>query len=1417
MEPNLRDEQVKVIDTGQSSLPPNSTTVTASVPLELSAGEGFVNNEDGQGVLKVAILSESKNQEDLVKHNDDSSTTSLSSVPSHPGKKEDAQCSDSSESANCSDVSQEGNQKIVSTKPKIFIGMEDEDPREIGSSNDEDMDPLITVDDTESQISDLINFDTVSYDVMHQLGGEDEDDDDDEKSIATVSSLSCDLKMDSPLDHSQHSNSSSLLNLLDSSMKETADIGVCSSAQGLADVIEISASSCPSSPALHSLKTGSSVIDESISEACANSAPENKAGGDGLEEIDQRNVPSALLDIASQKNTENDGINENSTPEESATQDVRTESFASGDETVPDSTTAVIDEECVSESDLLPECDQRNDSTSQDASSKLEQCSEEDAPSSTLLVAESYQEILSDVPALSKKIDENAFNTVGGTTVSHERPSSPGSSLKNSVVVCLNEVVSVESDKENVEMDSPLQLLCEKGSVTSSDNSCNGAIPDISPGVPALSEEIDVDTCNSPVQCSLDEDVTSSDMSCFETKISDIPLTSNSNDGITPSSPAQKESGEETLSSSGKAMNENNLEIQLECSFDKACDLAIQLQVGDENVSSSTETSPHNISNIGSENADHITCVDKPCLNSPSQSILVPLPESSSSKDATLPPCKTGDDANTSVVSSSLGEEDKLQEEVILPSVPSSNNLDSTENNAPLALASTEALELDVSDAEAVKVDDLKHQEQGPTFEVSEPATILLSSASTECRPSNENAEVDSLNVNSTELSEVQGGLNEKLVETSEELNASQVSVVGDNPLDCAVSKTFCEGSIKDCISFQSNLGSDKNLESELGSEISANDLEVDRILESKDILSDGLSVDPCDQLITGEKTAQSTPLATDNVMKHPPSSLNLESSTLSSPDNIGGMNFSDFLSLLSPASLQKTTINKQYSVTALDEAQQTASYLVDDILQKAVLRVEEMLSSQTSICDSAVKTAQSIVSDILTEAVALSSDRNVVQLVAADERNDCNENSSTNVTTPQDFVNHIPEDSIESGIDSFNHYDDSKSLVISNFKEEEQSVASVSVASTPSETEVEQVESATESVTKEVFTLSSTSSEGEQGKSSADIANLPLQETFSNSQAEVLSKAESARSSPETVASDSARSSLLTCSDSMLRSEASFFVDGVLEEATKKYEESSSSESSPIKLKSLVLDSEYQDDEELATPCGEMLTEHFMDFESGRNVSVFCSIPESGTDDHLMAYDRVANTIGNREVDADTGKSLSVFRIEEDVFYEIQRASTCTSVFESVEEEDEDMIDTTIPVEDRELTSQTSISSSDSNTDNQNLPNEHFRTDNDAFEDAVGAFLTKERHTRSAINLSMSEENEDTVDQQLECSHIVRRNPCRALVLRHPEYDLSNLEEKKKMAEKWANGGECAGTVELLIFIFKFLFPFSFVSHRKL
>lgn len=284
---------------------------------------------------------------------------------------------------------------------------------------------------------------------------------------------------------------------------------------------------------------------------------------------------------------------------------------------------------------------------------------------------------------------------------------------------------------------------------------------------------------------------------------------------------------------------------------------------------------------------------------------------------------------------------------------------------------------------------------------------------------------------------------------------------------------------------------------------------------------------------------------------------------------------------------------------------------------------------------------------------------------------------------------------------------------------------------------------------------------------------------------------------------------SLLIESDLEFHSQAGQLVDSIIDLAVQKCEESLSTSASPSKPKSLFLDDDFsQEEEELATPCGEMLTEHFMDFESGRNVSVFCSIPESGSQDHLLAYDRIVNTIGNREVDSDTGKSVSVFRSEEEVFYEIQRASTCTSVFESVEEEDEDMIDTTVPLENRSDTMQASAKLHIS--ESTDIADDNLIKDCDAFEDAVDAFLSKERLARDDLKSSTGLV-EDTINLVDNVPLVGKPDDgedasCKLICIKHPEYDLSNQEEKKRMAEKWANGGESEGIVELLLFIFPFL-----------
>lgn len=1174
----------------------------------------------------------------------------------------------------------------VIVMPKIVIERDSPDAREVDSSNDDDMDPLITVDDTESQSSDLINFDTVSYDVMRHQGGEE---DDDERSITTLSSLSCDIKLDSPSKHSQGSNSSSLSNLLDSSLKETLGLGVNPSTH-LTDCAESAASSCPSSPSLHSSKTMSSAVDESISEAFMNvmqiSEDEARMGNCDIKVLSQKNVQSediqnveleepvsADRSVSSQSVDVSRGLNSDAQSIEAQHGDMATDLMLGQEVSSPvvehmslikTSTTGCSPDES---NILVPVFDGDHNNSE---SSHVPDNSEFNSIKDVKDLPDDDECLVNENVSFKLNEDKNEdISPLMPTSSETENSAIQDSTLINSGFQYPNDcLVGICEEKNSVSLPSCTPVSPGKkdipeirsNAVTSLCAFENNDI--IVPAVPSTEDEARVLTC--------------SDGAVNFPPLSSTTLKENPSCGALVVS-----SNLESLVNEAEAQVSSHMSLLIE---------SISL----EENNSSSKASSSSVENVSVDDSG------KGANSDDSQNI----EETSDSSQIVRTP-SPADSALS--VSNCVTSEDSVQ------------RLSCDSSNETIELIPLEATNGDLP---------------------STSERLRLSNARTE--NANDGVEVDA---------------DVKTFLPAENLESGKICKVESSLPHGASEGTVIHNDLKQHEDI--NLSPNSSFEKDIQDRTDSSGLHVETELRI-----------PC--------------LPIDNI-----ESKSKRPSTLPQMyDQSPGMNFSEFLGLFNDSNVEGTSKLKQYDVASLDEAQQMASFLVDEILQKAMMKAEEKLKSSESLIGDrveAVHVAQVLVDGVLSEASAHVSivDTGKAEISTTCDIEDSGGDYSMNSSATEDLHSQVTDfPGLEACL-----FSSPKTLVQQKLPDSPKNILNISEGflSTKTELNHEVVEGSEENLppckTKSAESAPIVISD----KTSDNVINSE-DSSLSESLVDLQSKESGRTSSTENVGADSSRSSLLTTSDLRLHSEASLFVDGVLQEAVKKYEESSSSDSSPVKIRSLALDSEFQEEEELATPCGEMLTEHFMDFESGRNVSVFCSIPENRNEDHLLAYDRVAHTIGNREVDSDTGKSVSVFRVEEDVFYEIQRASTCTSVFESVEEEDEDMIDTTIPVEERpQRTLSTSASFPSYDKDKFGTCDDPFSADCDAFEDAVGAFLTKERLAHNELRNREGKANSDSDAEQL--SEVT----CRALVLRHPEIGISNSDEKKRMAEKWANGGE--------------------------
>lgn len=1270
------DKASAAVDTGQNS----TAEAAAASPTRLSAGEDFVNNQDG---LRDTVMPSDKTLQSSLGEGDGLTASVLSE--DECVSLEDSSCVErggcgsgasdglaSLESLDHSAVSegkQEATVNLVNSKPKIIVEMAGDGRKEVEMFNEEDLDPLITIDDSESQSSDLINFDTVSYDVIHQTGAEDEDDD---RSLATMSSMSCDFKMDSPAKHSHGSNSSSLINLLDSSVKETVGIAPSPSAQITENGPGSAVSSCPSSPSSQSSKTASSAVDGSVSE--------------GVDLLQARALPDNQLTDTSLANC------------------VSLEALEEKNN--------ILNDYEINSNDIL--CDSTLDINVNETSLQM----------------------------MSSESETN-FD------ITEKRPKISCDELDRSdlLSVCVEPVA-----KEPEVLDSSMTLP-SSGSLDNFDDS-NNVINAV-----VYIEEVNA-LIPSVMPCPIQENASSSG----DEIVSTTPVQMASESLNVPETlPLLKPSEEEIAVIAGvqELSPVSSMPVE-QVTFDDSC-------VDSSVVSSTSE--------------ELITKDNKFIHNGVIENSIV----TSSAGEETL----ETDAVNVSLATpTSLGKKDISLEE----SIPSSTTSLSCGEASTSYLS--DKVEIILEEQSGIKIVDTTQQvgTSSPDTSVSNCLTSEDASILKACGSPNESAELNSLeepvfSPKTLSVEQIEATATESQPSSEKSDSPLQSSTPSGAEKSC-VSSTLPTDSVRS--SFQINVKSGDSSPDHIQKISSEEELQVVNQTETCNAFNLNLESEKKStetESVKSLEVCQTSSQESHGSKNKRPTTLPKMNSTKSEKPC---MNFTELLGFANPGG---SSASRQHSAAALDEAQQVASGLVDTILQTAVLKAEEkLIDSKNSTIRrvEAIEAAHALVDEVLIEASAQASQcrDKISEASATCDTSICEKEFSSLASPETDEPElNVIHPSIESTLNHALLHSDgqngiSTSIPVSKSSSLDDCSTSQSDSALPKETSPPLSQSDL-SVKSEQDHLVMKSAAKEEPCSSSNLSsevevdvidkcvlkslNQSGENSSSVSSTDTLPQIGSARtSSPENGATDSARSSLVTCSDSGLRSEASLFVDGVLEEAVKKYEESSSSESSPVKLKKLVIDPDFlQEDEELATPCGEMLTEHFMDFESGRNVSVFCTLPESGSEDHLYAYDRTAHTIGNREVDSGTGKSVSVFRVEEDVYYEIQRASTCTSVFESVEEEDEDMIDTTVPVEDRPRTMKNSLSFPSFDRDKLEI------SDSDAFEDAVGAFLNKERLARD------------------EMRHTSESNPCRALVLKHPEIDLSNREEKKRMAEKWANGGE--------------------------
>ncbi|KAK3921004.1 TBC1 domain family member 20 [Frankliniella fusca] len=1178
---------------------------------------------------------------------------------------------------------------------------------------DDDMDPLITVDDSESQSSDLINFDTVSYDVMQRA------EDDDEKSIATMSSLSCDIKMDSPSKLSQGSNSSSLINLIDTSIKEVSAAQVSSSSQMFVDALDSSASSCPSSPLHPPSLTMPSALEESGSETSVNSKDANAY-------------------IISIKNA--------------------TEVSTYAQPSLEDSISLLTEDECRRQ-ELSSKCQQGEiisaaplellNSKPNDIAD--DECNDTNQPSAGAMGS---QEITPSEICKSDILIDNAIDDCCNTLVSipeQEKVSLETLTLKKNIMqdsqLSMDSIVSTTLANSSLPDDVILQasstshVLPSNGSPSQITKSEGAPTILLTSDIPAVDHsenpEITTEASDQNFESSSVEEVSSlsSALFCNSEDVENLPMNSETKISISIGSQASVDSKpvycdsscEGTVQRKGDDLSSPTLSPSFQ---KKDCikeSPSNQTQLEDDSKKHGDLTADKQRASF----FDESTCLS--VIKDEMKRDLKPDTSLSSNHTKEIiecsgPSCEENmEDLNLSKAIGTYPSSQSL-EAVHLDQVNSSDHL-----KRPTSLPNLGSNDSQAKQSQSMTFTDfINHVTEASSGEVN----------SQQCSASL----LEAQQIASSLVHDILGTAILKAEETlisSANSASNRVEVVAaaqaliDEVLNEAIAQVYCPHSS------------------------SNEELDYSHVKENtRDTLTESLTL-PESVLETTDKRLNSPSLfslSEDVGSVNPtPLSTGRVEAQIPIPEDKGHAEKDPAL-IESPLEMNlKSTYSVAENPREEEEGRGMPSVLVVD---KSTSSRDEIISTlQIDVICECKDVEDPSVSELSQE----------VSLILENSTLDSKPGNPINITRETTESKNLVDDCHADGggvvclngcVSSTSDHSGDDCRLVPDFTCRE-------VLSSCSET-------GSEVDLKISDNYSSRNASGEMSKTNS-VADL-----------EALERSER-NSSSENGATDSAHSNLLTCSDLGLRSEASIFVDGVLEEAVKKYEESSSSEASPVKLKGLLLDSDFlQEDEELATPCGEMLTEHFMDFESGRNVSVFCSIPDNPSDDHLLAYDRIAHTIGNREVDSDTGKSVSVFRIEDDVYYEIQRTSTCTSVFESVEEEDEDMVDTTVPVEERpNRTMRTSASFPSFDRDKLDFSDDPLKADSDAFEDAVGAFLAKERLARDERKFLLTKNTKDAGVG----NNDVEENRCRALVLRHPEYDLSNQEEKKKMAEKWANG----------------------------
>ncbi|KAE8752432.1 hypothetical protein FOCC_FOCC000904 [Frankliniella occidentalis] len=1258
--------------------------------------------------------------------------------------------------------------------------------KDIEHPHDDDMDPLITIDDTESQSSDLINFDTVSYDVIQQPA-----EDDDEKSIATISSLSCDIKMDSPSKHSQGSNSSSLINLLDTSTKEVSVAPGSPSPEIVVEAPSSSASSCHSSPLHLSSKTASSAVEGSFSQMTTNSEDANACGVDLVPNVMGVAVSSNIV------LSHEDRINYVDNEDSFGNQSVISEPISHSPHVSPSSEDVEsLDQECISHEPSL-NCQSLDDAIQ--SAAQLDTCnvdlnggnkdihnhvnislgkdvkdSQEITPADFRSTDIEYKDL---VPK-SNMVDDSCI-VLAPTIIQEKCPLSEAQIQKDSASdstifeslmtdsastgvttfadsSSLDNLILQETSEKVISLASVVSTFNEVMSptISSEDTSIISSTSDI----PAIAHIDDVTTT---VTSSHNEDVQAEEISSSPISLINdvINITTTLEEEKNFCGHTETKEPTSSVSSRVDSMTSNCVSLTDKPAQTKGCDNSNETQ--DEACFKPSLPDLYQL-------VDEIENADNPVLNEDLSSladgpVLLTTVEAGIKED--LSPVKNMMPSfKIKTTSEAKDDSENIADDAFLINTASSadmsKDLDSdkcTENMKDLNL------ETKVTETVTKSMDAVPLLLENSTGQIKRPTSL----------PNIDSNNLQAKQTHSMSFSDFMGLVtatntgpaiskqyNASLLDNAQQIASSLV----DDILGTAILKA------------EETLISSANSTSNRVEAVSAAHTLINQVLNRA--VAQVSSHNECKKEMLENSNVKDSPkdVTTEPLILPEPMPESIDRRPIS-PPSVALLpvvcSVDQPLSDYGQAEEDSTVLDHEGEHGAGVDPSSTETEIIlsnsNDNLSLENLTYDKDSPEVYVVEEFKSPTLKHEVGEPEDGTNPPASEPFLEQIDAAMANLELNLKSND-----KNIIDDVPQENSESSVD----FPFDGPVEISSSR----------CTSPTSEHAMKAGEDGSQMVAdlpgnEDISSLSNTSSELDLKINGRCALENPSGEiSKSNSLVDVNTKEESGRtSSSENGNSDSARSSLLTCSDLGIRSEASIFVDGVLEEAVKKYEESSSSESSPMKLKGLVLDPDFlQEDEELATPCGEMLTEHFMDFESGRNVSVFCSIPDNPSDDHLLAYDRIAHTIGNREVDSDTGKSVSVFRIEDDVYYEIQRASTCTSVFESVEEEDEDMVDTTVPLEDRPTRKmRTSASFPSFDKDKLDFSDDPLKADSDAFEDAVGAFLAKERLVRderkhfTAIGGNINPEE----------------NTCRALVLRHPEYDLSNQEEKKRMAEKWANG----------------------------